>query len=211
MLKRIKLKLALSIVAMVVNTFGVAEASVLTTTFASNNGQAGNMFDVVVKSTHNLVVTGFDLNLNAGTWAVSLYTKAGSWVGTAQSAWTLLGSNTVTSSNKDQATFFDVTDFTLNALSTSAFYVTTGSSTSSFRYTNASTNVGTVAASDSDLSVLVGAGVANLFGFAFQNRIWNGAIHYSEVTPNAVPEPTSIALLGMGALGFAASRRKKSV
>lgn len=28
---------------------------------------------------------------------------------------------------------------------------------------------------------------------------------------SAVPEPTSIALLGMGALGFAASRRKKSV
>ncbi len=33
----------------------------------------------------------------------------------------------------------------------------------------------------------------------------------SSTSPNLVPEPTSIALLGMGALGFAASRRKKAV
>lgn len=43
--------------------------------------------------------------------------------------------------------------------------------------------------------------------FVLDNLAFNEAV----VVPNAVPEPTSIALLGMGALGFAASRRKKSV
>lgn len=42
---------------------------------------------------------------------------------------------------------------------------------------------------------------------------WSNQIVYNAVNhsgTNAVPEPTSIALLSMGALGFAASRRKKS-
>jgi hypothetical protein len=45
----------------------------------------------------------------------------------------------------------------------------------------------------------------NSLGFAWAVR--NGDV----ASTNAVPEPTSITLLGLGALGFAASRRKKSV
>ncbi len=46
---------------------------------------------------------------------------------------------------------------------------------------------------------------SNINHLAFDNIVVN-----ESPQTNAVPEPTSIALLGLGALGFAASRHKKS-
>ncbi|MGC6489052.1 MAG: hypothetical protein ACON4Z_15495, partial [Planctomycetota bacterium] len=45
----------------------------LTTTFASNNGQAGNMFDLRPGNAP-VVIDCFDVNLDAGTWDLEVYT-----------------------------------------------------------------------------------------------------------------------------------------
>ena len=46
-------------------------AQSLTTTLTSNNGQAGNMFDV--KALVGLTIDSFDVNLDAGTWDLEVY------------------------------------------------------------------------------------------------------------------------------------------
>ncbi len=183
-----------------------ANSAILTTTFASNNGQSGNMFDVVTMDAA-LTVTGFDLNLNAGTWDIEIYSKSGTWVGSNNdpSAWTLIDSGSVSSSGNTPS-FFDVADFILNAAGTTALYIT-GISTSTMRYTNG-TGVGNIAASNADLQILEGAGVAYPFSTTFMPRIWNGSIHY-EVS--SVPEPSTLLLLSLGLGGLVLTRRKAAV
>lgn len=183
---------------------GSAHAGVLTTTFASNNGQSGNMFDVNVLG-NALNVTAFDVNLNPGTYTLEIYTKSGSYVGSEATAadWTLIDTLTgVTSAGTDLATFIDVADFILAAGSTSALYITT--TTGGMNYTNG-TAVGNVAAANADLQILEGAGKSYAFGSTFQPRIWNGTIYYS-----TVPAPTSLAIMAIGLVVFGLQRRRNA-
>lgn len=176
----------------------VANAGVLTTTFASNNGQSGNMFDVVTLG-GPLTVTGLDLNLDPGTWTIDVYKKAGTWVGFSSTpgAWTLIDSASVASAGYNTPTFFNVTDFLLGASTTTGLYVTT--TTSDMNYTNG-TAVGDVAAANSDLQILEGAGVSYPFGSLYTPRIWNGSIHYKSAA--SVPEPGSFWMFGIGLIGL---------
>jgi hypothetical protein len=176
----------------------LANAASLTTLFASNNGQDGNMFDVVVAA-KPLVITSLDVNLSVGQYSLELYKKSGTWVGseTNPAAWTLVGTlSNVTSSGLNLPTPANFPDFIIPANSTTAFYVTTP--TGGIEYTNG-TSVGLVAASNSDLKILEGCGIGYPFGNdgVYTPRIWNGTIHYE-----AIPEPTSFALLALGALAI---------
>ena len=96
-MKRIQLAAAIAVMAMA--TTSVAQLC-LSTTFASNNGQSGNMFDIV--ATTSVVIQTFDVNLDPGTHDLEVYivTGGGTHVGqeTNAAAWTMVGSVTGISS-----------------------------------------------------------------------------------------------------------------
>lgn len=204
----------LATVIFVVLTLSTSAYSVvLTTTFASNNGQDGNMFDVNVLNSNALDVSRLDLNLDVGNHTVELYTRSGTWVGNNTSAlgWTLISSQVVASAAQDTPTPFNVS-FQLPGASTTAFYVTT---TSGFamNYTNG-TGIGNVVASNADMEILEGSGVQYAFSTNIGNRIWNGSIHY-EIASSTVPEldtSSAMAPLCIFLIGFAifSSRRPES-
>ena len=153
----------------------------VTTTFANNNGQAGNMFDIV--ATNPVLINDFDCNIDSGNWTVQVYavTGGGSWspVSTTSSAWTLLGSASVTSAGVGNATNLGLSlGYLIPAGTTQGFYLTVTTGTG-FNYTNAPTAVGTVAASDANIQVLVGSGKGSNFGSTFTPRTWNGTVCYT--------------------------------
>ena len=161
--------------------------SPLTTTFASNNGASGNMFDIRATNAAGVTVRTFDVHLNAGTYDLNVYipTTGGTHVGIEQNpgAWTLIGSATgVTSAGINVPTPLPVcvAQF-IPAGTTQGFYVTT--TTSGIRYTTGTGFlVGDVYASNTDLEFLAGTGNGANFGSVFgppsASRIWNGNIYY---------------------------------
>ncbi len=188
----------------------VASAGVITTTFSSNNGFAGNMFDTTIAS-NSLTVTGLDVNLESvGTTAeISVWTRLGGYMGveTDASAWTLQGVHSVTSAGEDTATFVDVSDFTLQASSLYGFYVLVSDYTSGqgMKYTNGSN---TYTNADLSLTAGIGRGDGAFTGSIFSPRTWNGSIHYNQATAS-VPEPTMLGLLSIALIGLGLKRRRQ--
>ena len=186
-----------------------ASAATLTTLFASNNGQQGNMFDVIVGAS-DITVLEFAINLDAGTTSnVSLWYREGTIVGNANdsSGWTQIETASLTSAGTDAPTAWDVSDFTLSGGTTYGFLVY--SDQINVNYTNG-TAVGNIAAADGFLSIAEGYGRGNsadpFASSVFQPRIWNGSIVY-EVA--AVPLPATGVMLLMAFGGLAAARRRK--
>ncbi|MDT0556991.1 proprotein convertase P-domain-containing protein, partial [Patiriisocius hiemis] len=153
----------------------------LTTTFASNNGLDGNMFDI--NALNDVTINSFDINMNTGTDDVEVYFKTGTHVGFEgdASAWTLLDTATgITSNGPDTATPLNLNlGQVVLAGETVAFYVST--LTVGVGYTNGTTP-GAVFASDANIEFLEGAGNAYPFGTFFTPRVFNGNIIYSEGT-----------------------------
>jgi len=171
-----------AVLALCLLTAGVSAQLSLTTTFSSNNGQSGNMFDVV--AANPVIINDFDVNLDTGispTIEIYVVTGGGSWQGneTNSGAWTLLTTvPNVTSAGANTATNLGISlGFLVPAGVTQGFYVTVNAGTG-MNYTNGS-SVGAVAASNSDLQILEGAGKSYPFGSTFQPRVWNGTIHYT--------------------------------
>lgn len=152
----------------------------LDTTYASGNGQSGNMFDVRAET--DIVVTRLDAHIDSGGTTVEIYTTPGTYMGkeTSPGAWTMLGSVAVTGmgdvSTGGAKTPIPLTlDIPMQAGETLGFYVTTTGS--SMNYTNGSSE-GAIFATDGNVSITEGKGVAHPFGGNFSPRVWNGTLYY---------------------------------
>ncbi len=156
---------------------GIIEDS-LSTPFSGGNGSSLNFFDVV--GINSIPISGFDGNLDAGAQNVDVYYKVGTWVGseTNSSAWTLVGSSSITSSGNGVPTPLQVNfnGLTIPAGQTYAFCVV---ASGGLDYTNGG-SVGDVLVSNTDLQILEGAGggLPVFGGSFFTTRNWNGQIHY---------------------------------
>lgn len=155
----------------------------LTTSFAANNGAAGNIFDI--SGISSVYIRGFDVNLDPGAWDVQVWSRTilGSYVGFEgdPSAWAIVGEYVgVTSSGANAATALPC-DLLVSvpAGSTRAFQVVV-SNGSAMNYINGS-SVGSIAASDSRILLREGLGVGSPFGTTFGPRVFSGTVRYSTV------------------------------
>jgi hypothetical protein len=158
----------------------------LTTTTASNNGQAGNMFDVIAKQ--NVEIMGFKINARAGSYTAQVYTRVGRYAGheTTPSSWNLIQTATVASEAEDTLSQLPLLSnpVVVDDGSKQAFYIKLDSA--DMRYTNGSSE-GSVFVQDENLEITEGVGKANGpdnlgFGSTFRPRVWNGRIIYQVAT-----------------------------
>lgn len=154
----------------------------LTTTYVSNNGQSGNMFDV--DAVAPLSITDLAINADPGTFDVEVYivTGGGSYIGneTNPAAWTRVDLFTgVTSAGTDVPTLLPPLSTPINIApgTIQGIYVTLVNSTL-INYTNGTTE-GALFATDGVLNFYEGRGNAYPFGGNFVPRVWNGDIYYN--------------------------------
>jgi hypothetical protein len=159
---------------------GTPLPAMLASPLNANNGDEGNMFDIVAKQT--ITITRFDGHLGAtGNTEYEIWTRPGTYVGFADSAtgWTLVGSATVVAAGTDAFTPIPIAvNITLQAGQRQAFYLTNKASNN--RYHNG-TQVGAALVSDAALTVYEGAGVNyGTTGFAGTSapRAWEGRVRY---------------------------------
>lgn len=154
----------------------------VTTTFIDNNGQSGNMFDVVAKN--DITVRALDCHPEASL-NVSVYYKNGSYKNTERDStkWKLIGRTAITAQPNGTPTRIPLTfNVDIDKGDTVSFYVTSTTS-DILNYTNGTTEYD-VYASDKNLSVLEGLGVMWPFGGAitttgiYRPRIFNGNVIY---------------------------------
>ncbi len=202
----------------------------ITTTFMDNNGQAGNMFDVM--SPTGITVTDFDVNLDIGVWNIEIYIvnvdptamnpgsiaqtpttgpSAGLRADTDPTQWTLvttitgvMGNGPGTATNLNAGVTIQLAPGQRQGL-----YVTVTNG-GAINYTNGA-NWGGVIASDANLSIYEGWGklypFANSFGSGSDpmspggtSRIWNGTIYYSAVPSNPIAGSGQAPQLGLAVL-----------
>jgi len=191
----------------------MANAQSITTLFASNNsGSAGGAvyFDVTVAG-NALTITGFDVNTSATTaFGFQVWTIVGTYVGneTNQAAWTMAGTGSGTGAglNLPSAVTLNAT-FDLAASTTYGMAIILadvgGGNAVSNNYTNGTG--GNQNYSNADIALSLGAASNVPFTAPlFTPRVWNGTIYYS-----TVPEPGTIAILGIGVASLLALRRRK--
>ena len=151
----------------------------LTTTFADNNGAAGNMFDVM--PLNDIIVNSFDVNNTSGsTVDYEIYFKAGSYIGSESTPgdWTLVGSALgIPSNGASNPTPLGLNmGVALTAGNMYSFYVADiGPGT--HRYVNGAAE-GALWASDANLEVYEGAGKGGLFTTTFRPRNFSGNVVY---------------------------------
>lgn len=161
-----------------------------TTTFTSNNGNDGNMFDVTIGSS-DVTLRRMHCNVNGMGWWY-IYYRVGTYVGNESSAagWILIDSAYVTSAGMDQPTLIPVDmDIYAPAGSTIAFYTTGNGTGADINYTDGTTE-GAVYSSTPDISIKEGKGMTYPFGGLFTPRVWNGILEYC-VGPTGVSQQIS--------------------
>ena len=158
----------------------VMSGNLLQTIFASDNGYAGNMFDIVPKK--NLGISAFDVNVSPSgqVTTVAVYYRRGSSFGHEDSnaGWSLLGSRVVTAAGQDSPTFLDLSGNGMEFLRGQTYglyvHVDYGSGVT-LQYTKGS---GAYENTDLALTSNCGKGDPPFTGETYPSRIWNGSIYY---------------------------------
>ena len=168
----------------------------LGTPFLGGNGQAGNAFDVLPSST--IDITGMSFNIdNTAQHTINVYYRTGSATATnvaSVAGWTFHEAVSVTGNgagNPARANFS--TPLTLTGGTTQAIMTVITSGGTNMDYTNG-TSVGTVLASNNDLTIYEGYGISWPLGSAFNPRNWNGVLHYGGGGCSDTRIPLSITL-----------------
>jgi hypothetical protein len=185
-----------------------ANAQMISTIFTGGNSNSiggGNYFDVNVLNPAGLTVTSLDINTTAvaGTpFTINLWTRTGTSVGfeTSMAGWTQVSTGSGVSNGLNVPSPVDMTDFTLAPGLTGFALNNVGVS---FSYTNG--NGANQNYANADVTLALGT-ATNVFLTApiFTPRVWNGTIFYT-----TIPEPTSMALVGIGAVGIGLRRWRK--
>ena len=151
----------------------------LKTTFQSNNGASGNMFNLLPKE--DIEITALDINTSAATStrvSARVWYRRGSYSqATSTSAgWCLMGTGSGSASGQNKPTRFSFrSTATLRAGATYGIFVEY-LGTGLLRYTNG----GRKEFENNYLRLVtgVGKGAGGFSGAVFNDRIWNGRIHY---------------------------------
>lgn len=188
---------------------------------SATTAYGGALIDFTNESSQTLQLTGkFGLNLSgpggiAGDYYVFVKPTALSGLELDATAWTLLGSDSITSSQPfNSYTTIDVgSTYLVNPGQTIglAFFQATNNATDGFVGYSSGGNV----FSDGTAKITTGLAkgyrggyspsVDNLFNVdTFSPRTWSGQVEYQ-----AVPEPSTMALIGLGVIALIKRRRAK--
>ncbi len=206
-LKKLTLILTLGTISLL--AMASAKANSLTTLYGSNNnGSPGGAvyFDATIGA-NPLSITSFDLN----TSSTSAFSNVQVWVLTGMTSqgnetsalWSMVATGSGTGAGLDLPTHVTLSNsFILNpgingialvADPSFSHYYTNGTG-SNQNYSNA------------DLSLSLGSATNVPFTLpVFSPRVWNGTVYY-----DVVPEPSTIALLGLGVLGLISVARRRA-
>ena len=182
LLNRLK---ATALVALLSMTALPAFAQSLTTTYLGGNNFAGNTFDLTANT--DLTVNSFDVHLRAGsssTADVEIYWREGTsngYEGSSQ-GWTLLGTATVAIQGVGNPTPVPIGGLQLRAGRTYGVYVNIanhGGFSSDVVYLIYSNGASQYANADLVLTSSKGKSTPVFVGETFNQRIWNGTVHYT--------------------------------
>jgi uncharacterized protein (TIGR02145 family) len=155
---------------------------IIPTIFESDTYFSGNMFNLTNNSDCVLQLSGFDINLDNVTTEVQVWytTEASSYVGLEEneSAWTMLGFDTITGNGPDNPTFLNVGGLLLSPGEQKGIYV--ASQTASTLYYTVGTGSNQFY-TDGLLSIVtgVGKGFPNFNNQTYSPRVWNGKVYYN--------------------------------